>query len=141
MIDNFHGPNDFLSNFFLCSVVYEGVEYRSSEHAYQAAKSTDAGERARIQACPTPGLAKREGRKIQNLRPMWDDIKVGVMADILRIKFRKNSYLANLLLSTGDEPLVEGNTWHDTFWGVCDGRGKNHLGQLLMRIRKELRNG
>ncbi|MGM9605038.1 MAG: hypothetical protein ACI3XG_08225 [Faecousia sp.] len=37
--------------------------------------------------------------------------------------------------------LEEGNTWHDTFWGV-DAKtrdGENHLGRILMRVRQDLR--
>lgn len=29
----------------------------------------------------------------------------------------------------------EGNTWGDTFWGICGGQGSNMLGQLLMDVR------
>ena len=44
------------------------------------------------------------------------------MADLLRQKF-SHPDLAVLLLATGDEDLVEINTWGDTFWGICDGKG------------------
>lgn len=54
-------------------------------------------------------------------------------------KFTDDPYLAELLLATGDEELVEGNVWGDTFWGVCEGKGENWLGKILMDIRKELR--
>lgn len=40
------------------------------------------------------------------------------------------------LLATENALLVEGNTWNDTYWGVCNGVGKNTLGQLLMKIRR-----
>ena len=42
------------------------------------------------------------------------------------------------LLATGKATLVEGNSWGDTFWGVCRGKGKNMLGKILMRVRKRL---
>ena len=47
--------------------------------------------------------------------------------------------------TTGDAELIEGNTWHDNYWGVCscskcNGRGKNRLGKLLMKVREELRH-
>ena len=49
-------------------------------------------------------------------------------------------YLASKqkLIDTGDIELVEVNSWGDTFYGVCNGVGENHLGKLLMKIRKEL---
>ena len=55
-------------------------------------------------------------------------------------KFSCNFYLLHKLLTTGDAKIVEGNTWGDTFWGVCGGVGENHLGKVLMRIRAELQN-
>ena len=55
-------------------------------------------------------------------------------------KFTQNPGLLDKLLATGDAELVEGNTWGDQVWGVCDGVGENHLGKTLMRIRSELRN-
>ena len=39
----------------------------------------------------------------------------------------------------GEEYLEEGNTWHDTYWGVCNGKGKNKLGKILMQVREELK--
>jgi len=42
------------------------------------------------------------------------------------------------LLATEDWELIEGNTWNDSFWGVCQRKGENHLGKILMKIRKEL---
>ena len=55
-------------------------------------------------------------------------------------KFTQNEELKEKLLATENEELVEGNTWHDTYWGVCNRRGKNKLGKILMRIREELRD-
>ena len=47
--------------------------------------------------------------------------------------------MSNKLLGTGDTYLEEGNTWNDTFWGVCNGVGENNLGRILMEVREELR--
>ena len=83
------------------------------------------------------------GRSVP-LRIDWEDIKEKVMLDLLRLKFTKGSLLANYLDETGDATLIEGTTWHDRFWGVCNcekcqGQGKNMLGTLLMRVREENR--
>ena len=59
------------------------------------------------------------------------------MRELLRQKFAHPD-LRRLLLATGDAELVEGNTWGDTFWGTVDGKGENHLGKILTRIRTEL---
>ncbi len=137
MIDSFQGKYRFLSNFYACPIPYEGLVYPTSEHAYQAAKTTDLFERKCIQAAATPGQAKKLGRSI-TLRPDWDIIKLDVMREILNIKFGTLPFKASLL-STDNEELVEGNTWNDTYWGKCNGVGDNHLGRLLMEIRDEAR--
>ena len=60
------------------------------------------------------------------------------MEDLIYQKFSTNPELAAKLIATGDALLVEGNWWHDTFFGVCDGKGENHLGLILMRVRKRI---
>jgi ribA/ribD-fused uncharacterized protein len=85
----------------------------------------------------TAGHAKRAGRKLK-LRKDWDEIKLTVMEEVLKMKFLGNQKLAQKLIDTGDAVLIEGNWWNDTYWGVCNDKGENHLGQLLMKIRKEL---
>lgn len=137
MISSFSGNYRFLSNFWPCEVRFDDEAYTSVEHAYVAAKVLDRQARQAVQACPTPGFAKRLGRTL-TLRADWEAIKLGVMEDLLRQKFSKPA-LRELLLATDNDELVEGNTWGDTFWGVCDGVGQNHLGKLLMRIRDEAR--
>lgn len=69
------------------------------------------------------------------LRDNWDLVKVDIMSDICYAKFHQNPELLELLLATGSKKLVEGNTWGDTFWGVCHGEGANMLGKILMAIR------
>jgi len=135
MIGPFKEKYAFLSNFFKCCVVYEGVLYGSSEAAYQAAKTLDPQERIKIASLRSPGEAKKAGQ-ILNCRPDWEEIKYNVMKDILRAKFR-NTELRAMLQATGDEELVEINHWHDYIWGVCDGKGTNMLGKLLMEVRVE----
>lgn len=136
MINSFDKEYYFLSNFYPSKITFEGIEYKTVEHAFQAAKTTDNFERYTIAMMPTPGRAKQMGRSI-SLRPDWEEVKEGVMETCLREKFAIPE-LREKLLATGDEELIEGNTWNDRFWGVCNGEGKNKLGKLLMKIRKEL---
>lgn len=135
MIGEFQGPNRWLSNFWPCRVVYLGLTFSSVEQAYQAAKCQDLDEAASFVNL-TPGQAKRRGRLVKQ-RVDWEEVKVGIMADLLAQKFM-NPVLREQLLSTGHQQLVEGNTWGDTFWGVCRGQGENHLGRLLMTLRAQL---
>jgi N-glycosidase YbiA len=138
MIDRFSGPYRFLSNFWPARVVLDGEEYPTTEHAYQAAKTFDPAVRRAIALSETPGKAKRAGAAAK-CREDWPAVKVEIMLDLLRQKFRRHDHLKEQLLATGDLELVEGNTWGDVFWGVCNGKGENHLGRLLMRVRHEIR--
>jgi ribA/ribD-fused uncharacterized protein len=152
MITIFNGKYGFLSNFYPCTIEYQGITYPSVEHYYVAMKSNNdqmidgkyytAGDfRELVSKVTTAGKAKRLGRVIK-IRTDWDEKKLGFMEWALRQKF-KDPELRDMLLSTGSIQLIEGNYWHDIFWGQCTcekcaNKGKNHLGKLLMQIRSEL---
>lgn len=138
-IDSFRGKYAFLSNFYRAPVRYEGLDYPTVEHAFQAAKASDPTQRRLILVQPTPVLAKKYGKSL-DLRPDWEDVKIGIMYRLVRNKFCApgHGYLAANLVDTAPALLIEGNTWGDTFWGQCRGRGHNHLGKILMRVRDEL---
>jgi len=135
-ITSFREQFAFLSNFYPARVVLDGTIYPTVEHAYQAAKTLVRAERDGILDANTPGKAKLLGRKA-TLRPNWDTIKVTIMRNLIAQKFA-DPKLRKLLLITGNDRLVEGNTWGDTFWGVCNGQGQNMLGQLLMAERSKI---
>ena len=60
------------------------------------------------------------------------------MYEALKAKFTQHEELNELLLATGDKILIE-HTENDSYWvDSGDGSGKNRLGKLLMRLRKEL---
>lgn len=139
-ITSFRGQHEFLSNFYVFeNPIYDEfrLDYLTVENAYQAHKTTDKRERMRIRHLP-PGKAKTEGRKL-GIRDDWEEIKVVVMLGFLTQKFLYNPDLRRKLLATKGNDLIEGNNWHDYFWGVCAGRGDNHLGKLLMGLRKTFR--
>lgn len=142
MIVEFDGQYAFLSNFYPSPFIHEGIVYPTNEHFFQAMKTLDIDERKKIAAAETPGLAKRMGRNVQ-LRSDWEKVKVYYMELGLRLKFA-NKALAEKLIATGDEELVEGNWWCDQTWGSCNCSkhirtpGRNLLGMLLMELRKEL---
>lgn len=134
----FKGKYRFLSNFWEHPIEYEGVTYATTEHAYQALKFSDPKIRQEIMEAPTPGKAKRLVRTYKyHVDPERFDKRLTIMYDINKIKF-SDPTLARMLAEV-DEPIVEGNTWNDTFWGVNieTGEGKNHLGRILERIKKE----
>jgi ribA/ribD-fused uncharacterized protein len=157
-IDSFSGKYDFLSNFSTAIVTLDDVEFATTEHAYQAAKSLDPDKRKILSLDFNPelsaGQAKRIGRNF-TLRSDWEAVKIDVMRKLLVQKFA-NPRLREKLLATGEAELVEGNWWEDRWWGVCYGglpegvngrkcrawphapEGENHLGKLLMEVRAVL---
>lgn len=135
-IKEFQGEYRWLSNFWPVEVVFDFITYPSIEHAYQAAKTRNIVAREAFRNC-TAGEAKRMGRTL-NIREDWEAVKLVVMEGLLRQKFL-TPHFREKLLATGDCQIIEGNKWGDTFWGVCRGKGENHLGKLIMGIREELR--
>lgn len=135
VIDEFKGEYFFLSNFYQTPLIYNGLRFENTEAAFQAAKCPDRmNEFCKL----NPSEAKRLGRRVF-LRPDWEEVKDQVMYEVCLAKFSQTPELAESLLQTGDAVLIEGNTWGDKVWGVCNGVGENRLGKTLMRIRDELR--
>jgi len=148
IIEKFEGRWRFLSNFYECDIEHQGIRYPSVEHFYVSMKCnneqmingkhyTIGDFREMVANTPSPGLVKKIGQKIK-VRSDWDNKKLEFMNWAIREKF-KDINLAELLVQTEDIDLIESNTWNDTFWGVCNGKGKNHLGKILMKVRDELR--
>lgn len=135
MIDCFRRKYQFLSNYFACPIEYNGLTYKNAEAAFQAQKTLNLDIRKRFTVLDPPD-AKRLGRRV-SLRPDWEDVKYSVMDEICHAKFEQHPNLLKKLLATKNENLIEGNTWGDTYWGVCNGVGQNNLGKILMNIRKE----
>lgn len=137
-IERFWKEYKFLDNFADTLIEYEGIMYTSVEAAFQSAKTFDMEKRKRI-ARYDPAAAKRAGRKLQ-LRPDWESVKDDIMYELLKKKFQSDAFgYRTKLLATGDAELIEGNNHRDSYWGVYKGVGKNRLGQLLMRVRSELK--
>lgn len=133
VIDSFRDEYEFLSNFYPCKIVIDGIQYQNAEAAFQAQKTLDIDERKKFTSY-SPVRAKHYGRKV-TLRDDWEDIKLDVMLEVVSEKFKQNPHLLESLMRTGDAILIEGNTWHDYFWGVCRNKGQNHLGKILMKVR------
>jgi ribA/ribD-fused uncharacterized protein len=140
MIREFQGPFRFLSNFYPAEIIKDGLSFPDVERAYQYSKAPlDLDYVVEILGTKLPGQAKRLGRRVKAV-PDWDNIKIGIMKDLVRQKFTVHLDLRRKLLATGEEYLEEGNNWGDRFWGVdLEGEGENHLGLILMKVRKELR--
>lgn len=133
----FQGQYRFLSNFWPVVVKFDGQNYPTVEHAYQAAKTLNKKERIKIQFCGLPGAAKKLGQKV-TMRVGWEQDKISVMDDLVWQKFTDDDLRTRLLAIDGI--IEEGNYWNDTFWGVCNGGGHNHLGKILMKVRDEIKH-
>jgi ribA/ribD-fused uncharacterized protein len=148
-ITSFYGPHFFLSNFFpsVMTATFNNVSYEfpTGEHLFQGAKifaSTWSEDKQqewlmKLVSNPDPKKAKYHGRSIQINTNTWNSMNINVMRRTQEIKYQ-NPELAQQLLITGNQELIEGNTWGDKFWGQVNGVGENHLGKLLMERRQKL---
>jgi hypothetical protein len=133
----FYGKYKALSNYDDTSFAINNIIFPTSEHAFHYFKTHDLSWREQILTADTPAEAKRLGRQCP-MREDWEDKKTLIVREILFHKFLQNPELTKLLLSTGYKYLEETNDWGDTYWGVCEGVGKNELGKALMFIRAAL---
>jgi ribA/ribD-fused uncharacterized protein len=126
------------TNFARYPVQLKGKTWPTSEHYYQAQKHAGTPLEEQIRQAARPREAFHLGRS-QPSRPDWEEVKDAVMCEVVLAKFTQHPYLRKLLLSTGDALLVE-HTENDPYWGDGgDGSGQNMLGQVLMRVREQLR--
>ena len=139
IIQEFKDEFRFLSNFYPSSIVLDGICYPTAEHAYQAYKTLDKNKRQGFSYIETPGLAKKAGRALE-IRKDWDNVKLAIMFRIVFEKFKQNPRLVEMLLSTENAWLVEGNNWGDSYWGKSfkTQNGENWLGRILMLVRSVL---
>jgi ribA/ribD-fused uncharacterized protein len=142
MILEFRDEYNFLSNFYRCKVPLNCMLFPSSEHCFMSFKNESAQWKATCQDFNiSPTEIKKLGRAI-DLIDNWDIIRLEAMYQAVFAKFSNNPSLLAKLKQTGNEELIEGNYWNDTYWGVCIKKspnvGENNLGKILMRVRAEL---
>jgi ribA/ribD-fused uncharacterized protein len=128
------------SNFAPFGIDLDDAWWPTVENYYQAQKFTDPELRKSIRKAAKPIIAKNLADKNKAaMRPDWDAVKDAVMYRAVLRKFEQHPVLAEMLLATGDEEIIEAAPT-DVYWGVGrDGTGLNKLGQIIMRIRGELR--
>lgn len=137
VIDSFRGEYECFRNPWSVPIYYEGVWFPSTEHAFHAAKTEDIELRKSLVTMSWRN-ARSRGRAF-TLRPGWEEgIKNQVMEEVNWYKYTHDEFCRSKLLSTRGMELIEGNWWGDTYWGVCDGVGENHLGRILMQIRMRI---
>jgi ribA/ribD-fused uncharacterized protein len=113
-----------------------GTRFPSVEHAYQAAKFPK--ERHAELLVKTSSEVKKLGYKV-TLPHDWEDIKFGIMQQLVAQKFDNDMDLNRRLFDTGTKYLEERNDWKDKYWGTNEqGVGENNLGKILMEIRAKI---
>ena len=137
-ITSFTGQYQFLSNFYPCQIVWQGLDFPTAEHLYQSRKMLYPLDAELVRVQLTPGRARRIAHKLP-MRLDWKQVNQTVMASVLYEKFRMNPPLWDMLQATKPHNLIEGNKWKDMYWGMLwqDGewQGQNLLGELLMFLR------
>jgi N-glycosidase YbiA len=130
------------SNFSPHPVRLKGKTWPTSEHYFQAQRFAGTPDEEEVRLAKSPMIAARMGRSRKRpLRNDWESVKDSIMHEAVLAKFTQHADLRETLLATGDSTIVE-RTGNDAYWGDGgDGSGKNRLGQILMRVREELRHG
>lgn len=130
------------SNLAPYPIVIEGELWDSTEHYFQFMRFKDINPTyaQRIRDAATPRQAKMISMEIADRPENWSKIRVELLREANIVKYNSYPRLAKLLLSTGNEELIEANP-NDDFWGEgADGTGQNMMGRILMEIRENLRN-
>ncbi len=133
----FRGEYEFLSNMATCDILWMNMKFNSVEAAYQASKCRSMQDAIEFQTL----TGKEAKNQVKFVRPRdnWAQIKTGIMSQLIHQKFLNNKKYRDGLVETYPKYLEETNVWNDTFWGVCDGKGKNVMGKLLMATREYFR--
>ena len=135
----FDGAERWLSNFVGCSIDYQGRNFPSVEHAYQSMKQDSETWRQKCADYTITSAAIKKMAQEIDKRPDWNRIKLSVMRECVKLKFLQEPFRTRLI-ETGNMEIIEGNWWHDTFWGVDKDtmEGSNNLGKLIMEVRSSL---
>ncbi|MDY6806707.1 MAG: NADAR family protein [Cyanobacteriota bacterium] len=130
------------SNFSPHGIELDGVWWPTNEHFFQAQKFAGTPHAHAIRVVKAPRDAAKMGRdRSRPLRKDWEEVKEEIMGRGVLRKFETHGDIREVLLSTGDEEIVE-NSPSDYYWGCGkDGSGKNRLGVILMEVREKLREG
>lgn len=138
-------PREFypLDNFSSFKVEWNGHLYSSLEEAYQAASFMGSDEELVEKVKKSHSAHEAQQIAILNAnkqRKDWDEVKVEIMEELLRLKIEQNPYVKRKLLQTKDYTIVEDSP-KDSFWGWGPNRdGENQLGKLWMKLRDELKD-
>lgn len=126
-------------------IVYMGMLHPTAEHAYHWGCLNYLGVHGALEIVShfNPVEVKKGAKVLyKKWGPLPPDTKLEIMKDVIAAKFEPLSFFAKRLEGTGDKIIIEGNWWHDNFWGMDYLRpqsSENYLGRILMDRREELR--
>jgi ribA/ribD-fused uncharacterized protein len=143
------GRHDPRSNFYMFNFTYNGISYRSLEHAYQSLKALMCGDTQlawRIRRAPSPQIAKRLADQLPRIamRRLHE-----LMFDLLKAKVSQCYSFRDSLRKTGSRKIFH-STYKDVDLYWCTGLfhkdieahkgdydGLNVFGRMLEEIRDE----
>lgn len=134
------GELGYLASYSLHGFNKDGIYWKTVEHYYQAHKFDDDEVKNMIINAQTPKIASTIGRdRKYKLREDWEQVKDKIMYDAVLAKFLEHPDLAEKLLKTGEEEIIE-ETVKENYWGCgSQKQGLNMYGKILCRVRDELR--
>lgn len=143
MVIMFYKVNDeygCFSNFSKHGFELNGRYWSTSEHYFQAQKFAGTEYEEEIQLSATPMEAANLGRdRNKPLRKDWEQVKDSIMKEAILAKFKTHDDIREILISTGDNEIIE-KTTSDYYWGCgSNGTGRNMLGKILMEVRTILK--
>lgn len=133
------GKYKSFSNFSNHPIELNGYVWKTVEHYFQAQKFKGTPYFDYIRNLDTPKEAAYEGRKYP-LPPNWKAIRYDIMKKAVKAKLLQHPEVAELLLSTGDQEIVENNPKDEIWANGNNNSGTNLFGKILMELRKELKN-
>jgi len=118
----------------------EDADWPTVEHYYQGMKFEDLDQREAIRNCSSPDeAAKLAWKHAGAVRKDWKAVRETIMTRGMYIQCRTHPAVAQALLETGEQKIVETSQF-DYYWGCGrDGRGHNTYGKLLMAVRDKLK--
>lgn len=143
MAIRFYKVNDefgCFSNFSDHGLELKGKYWNTVEHYFQAQKFAGTAYEEEVRLAKTPMDAARKGRdRKRPLRDDWELVKDDLMKEAVLKKFSTHPDIRALLISTGNQEIIEATT-DDYYWGCgLSGTGKNMLGKILMEVRELLK--
>lgn len=133
-------PEDILGSFSGHSFYLDDKEWPTVEHYYQSQKFTNPDYQEKIFQAVTPADARKLGNRwLVKKRPDFKKVRVTLMTRAVYIKCKTHDSVQQALIDTENKDIAD-SSFTDYFWGCGrDGRGDNHYGKILMRVRDKLR--